>query len=68
VRKLARQKLDLLNWAGTLRDVATPVGNRLKALKGDRLGQFSIRINRQYRICFEWTDRGPAAVEITDYH
>jgi proteic killer suppression protein len=43
-------------------------GNRLEALKGDRLGQFSIRINDQWRICFRWTERGPENVEIVDYH
>jgi proteic killer suppression protein len=53
-----------LVWLGerTLR------GNRLEALKGDRLGQFSIRINDQWRICFRWTERGPENVEIVDYH
>jgi toxin HigB-1 len=66
--------VDLVNTTGlvddaeTLRDLEVPPGNRLEALKGDRLGQYSIRINSQYRICFRWTDRGPQDVEIVDYH
>lgn len=48
--------------------LAAPPGNRLEALRGDRLGQYSIRINDQWRICFSWTDGGPADVEIVDYH
>jgi proteic killer suppression protein len=57
-----------LHRAVTLADLAAPPGNRLEALKGDRLGQYSIRINDQWRICFKWTDGGPADVEIVDYH
>lgn len=57
-----------LHRAATLADLAAPPGNRLEALKGDRLGQYSIRINDQWRICFKWTDGGPADVEIVDYH
>jgi proteic killer suppression protein len=57
-----------LHRAVTLADLAAPRGNRLEALKGDRLGQYSIRINDQWRICFKWTDGGPADVEIVDYH
>jgi proteic killer suppression protein len=57
-----------LHRAVTLADLAALRGNRLEALKGDRLGQYSIRINDQWRICFRWTDGGPADVEIVDYH
>jgi proteic killer suppression protein len=57
-----------LHRAVTLADLAVPRGNRLEALKGDRLGQYSIRVNDQWRICFKWTDGGPADVEIVDYH
>jgi proteic killer suppression protein len=70
-RELWRQagkKLDALDSAGVLVDLRIPPGNRLEALKGDRSGQHSIRINDQYRICFVWTDTGPEAVEIVDYH
>jgi toxin HigB-1 len=66
-RILAR-KFDALDAATELRDLASPPNNRLEALKRDRLGQHSIRINDQYRICFRWTDAGPADVEVTDYH
>jgi toxin HigB-1 len=66
--KVAQRKLTQLNAAEVLRDLAIPPNNRLEALKGDRKGQHSIRINDQYRICFVWTDQGPAEVEITDYH
>jgi toxin HigB-1 len=59
---------DGLHRAVTLVDLAAPRGNRLEALKGDRVGQYSIRINDQWRICFKWTDGGPADVEIVDYH
>lgn len=54
--------------AEELRDLRSPPGNRLEALHGNRDGQHSIRINEQWRICFEWTDDGPANVEILDYH
>jgi len=64
----ARAKLFLVDDAETLRDLEVPPGNRLERLKGDRQGQYSIRINQQYRICFRWTDQGPEAVEIVDYH
>lgn len=65
----AELKLDQLDAATSLRDLDLP-GNRLEALKGDRQGQFSIRINDQWRIAFEWPDRspGPVNVEIVDYH
>lgn len=65
---VARRKLDLLDAAAVLSDLAAPPGNRLERLVGKRSGQHSIRVNNQYRICFIWTDAGPAQVEITDYH
>jgi proteic killer suppression protein len=68
IEAVARRKLALLDAATVLRDLASPPGNRLEALKGDRAGQHSIRINDQFRICFIWTDDGPEAVEIVDYH
>jgi toxin HigB-1 len=58
----------MLNAVPALGDLRFPPGNRLEALKGDRRGQHSIRINDQYRVCFRWTDKGPADVEIADYH
>jgi proteic killer suppression protein len=57
-----------LNQAHVLEDLKVPPGNRREALKADRKGQHSIRINDQFRICFRWTDAGPADVEIVDYH
>jgi proteic killer suppression protein len=66
--KVARRKLDQLDTVTRLDQLALPPGNHLEALKGDRRGQHSIRINDQYRICFVWTEEGPAQVEITDYH
>ena len=66
--KAAYRKLDLLDSATEVNDLRIPPGNRLEALKGDRSGQHSIRINDQYRICFTWTDAGPEDVEIVDYH
>jgi proteic killer suppression protein len=66
--KVARRKLDLLNAAVALDDLKIPPGNRLEALKGDRNGQHSIRVNEQYRICFKWTTQGAVEVEIVDYH
>jgi proteic killer suppression protein len=65
---IARRKLRQLEIAGRLDDLRVPPGNRLEALKGDRVGQHSIRINDQFRLCFVWTAAGPAAVEIVDYH
>lgn len=62
------QKLDQIDSAEALDDLRIPPGNRLEALKGDRQGQHSIRINEQYRICFIWTEAGPEKVEIVDYH
>lgn len=66
----ARLKLDRLEAAASIRDLAALPGNRFEALAGNRRGQFSIRINDQWRICFEWLDRarGPSNVEIVDYH
>jgi toxin HigB-1 len=65
--RLGRRKLDALDQAETLEDLRVPPGNRLEALKGDRVGQNSIRINDQYRICFAWSD-GAEDVEVVDYH
>jgi proteic killer suppression protein len=68
VALLAARKLTQVHAAGSLDDLRIPPGNRLEALKGDRKGQHSIRINDQWRICFRWTTAGPDAVEIVDYH
>lgn len=65
---MASRKLDQLDSAEALGDLRAPPGNRLESLSGDRRGQHSIRINDRYRICFVWTERGPAEVEIVDYH
>ena len=65
---VARRKLEALEAAEQLADLRIPPGNRLEALKRERLGQHSIRINDQWRICFRWTREGPADVEIVDYH
>ena len=65
---VAARKLDMLDYAQALRDLAAPPGNRLEALKGDLAGFHSIRINDQWRIIFRWTDLGPADVDIRDYH
>ena len=65
---VARRKLDLLDSAAALSDLAVPPGNRLERLSGDRDGQFSIRVNDQFRICFVWTSAGPDQVEVIDYH
>jgi toxin HigB-1 len=65
---VAARKLDQLDSVELLEDLRVPPGNRLEALSGDRKGQYSIRINGQYRICFSWTDSGPDSVEIVDYH
>ena len=64
----AARHLALLDSAEALSDLAVFRGNRLEALRGDRAGQYSIRVNRQWRICFIWTDEGPSDVEIVDYH
>ena len=66
--RVALRKLRQLQIAGSLQDLRVPTGNLLEKLRGDREGQWSIRVNDQYRICFAWTDAGPAEVEIVDYH
>ena len=68
VLRTALRKLAILDAAVTLDDLRVPPGNRLEALKGDRRGQHSIRINGQWRVCFTWKDTGPEDVEIVDYH
>ena len=68
IERQARRKLLLLDGAGKLDDLRQPPGNRLETLKGDGRGQHSIRINDQWRICFEWRDDGADLVEIVDYH
>ncbi len=65
---VARRKVGMLDGAGRLDDLRIPPGNRLEPLKGSRLGQHSIRVYDQYRLCFVWTPQGPARVEFTDYH
>ena len=65
---VARRKLRQLEIADRLDDLRVPPGNRLEALKGDRRGQHSIRVNDQFRVCFHWTDAGAEDVEIVDYH
>ncbi len=64
---MARRKLEMLASAERLEDLRSPPGNRLEALKGDRQGQYSIRFNDQWRVCFRW-DNGAEDVEIVDYH
>ena len=68
IERVALRKLVMLDAAEILDDLRVPPGNRLEALRGDRAGQHSIRINQQWRVCFTWTDAGPADVEIVDYH
>ncbi len=68
IEAVARRKLDQLDAASELRDLASPPGNRLEALSGNRRGQHSIRVNDQFRVCFVWTPQGPKDVEIVDYH
>ena len=68
IAAVARRKLRQLEIAGRLDDLKVPPGNRLEALKGDRAGQYSIRINDQWRVCFRWTEAGAEDVEIVDYH
>lgn len=68
IQRVARRKLLLLSQARQLSDMRSPPGNRLESLKGDRIGQFSIRINEQYRICFRWQGQDAYEVEIVDYH
>ena len=68
IQAVALRKLRMLNQARVLADLRVPPGNRLEALKGDRAGQYSVRINDQWRICFIWSDAGPSNVAIVDYH
>lgn len=68
IEPVAMRKLAMLNRAGRLEDLRVPPGNRLEALKGDRTGQHSIRVNDQFRVYFVWTTNGPKDVEIVDYH
>ena len=65
---VARRKLDQLNAAVSLGSLRLPPGNRLEALQGDRSGQYSIRVNERWRVCFRWTVAGPADVAVVDYH
>ncbi|HMN85393.1 MAG TPA: type II toxin-antitoxin system RelE/ParE family toxin [Bauldia sp.] len=66
--RTAQRKLTMIDNAVALNDLRSPPGNRLEALKGDRSGEHSIRINDQFRVCFRWTDGGADDVGITDYH
>lgn len=66
--RIAARKLDMLDKVDSIDELTEPPGNQLEALIGDRSGQHSIRLNRQYRICFRWTINGPTDVEIVDYH
>jgi proteic killer suppression protein len=66
--KIAARKLDQIDSVLSLDELRIPPGNRLEALTRNRQGQFSVRINDQYRICFKWSETGPIEVEITDYH
>lgn len=68
IQQVGLRKLFMLDKAQSLDDLRIPPANRLEALKKNRRGQHSIRINDQWRICFVWTDRGPSGVEIVDYH
>ena len=68
IERVALRKLVMLDAAEVVEDLRVPPGNRLEALRGDRAGQHSIRINQQWGICFAWTDAGPIDVEIVDYH
>ena len=68
IETVATRKLAMLDAARTLEFLRSPPGNPLEPLRGDRAGQWSIRINDPWRLCFEWTEAGPAQVEIVDYH
>jgi len=68
IQTIAMRKLAILNQAARLDDLRVPPGNRLEALRGDRAGHYSIRVNDQFRICFRWTAEGLEDVEIVDYH
>ena len=68
IQRRTRRKLRMLDAALDLQDLRTPPSNRLEKLKGDRIGQYSIRVNSQWRICFSWRDGSATGVEIVDYH
>lgn len=68
IERLALRKLEQIQIAAALKDLASPPGNRLETLRGDRAGQYSIRINDQFRVCFRWENGDAFDVEITDYH
>jgi toxin HigB-1 len=68
IERVARRRLEMLDAAGRLEDLMAPPGNRLEALRGSRAGQYSIRVNDQWRICFRWAGRDAFDVEIVDYH
>jgi proteic killer suppression protein len=68
IERPALRKLAQLDWSAVLDDLSAPPGNMLEALKDDRKGQYSININQQWRVCFVWTRKGAANVEIVDYH
>jgi len=68
IQKRARRKIDSLDLAGNINDLRCPPSNHLEELSGDRQGQFSIRVNDQYRVCFEWVNNCAENVELTDYH
>ncbi len=68
IQRVALRKLLILDAAESINDLRIPPGNRLEKLTGDRSGDYSIRVNEQWRICFRWTKAGPENVEITDYH
>lgn len=65
---MARRKLDQINRVRTLSELRVPPGNRLERLRGNRVGQYSIRLNDQYRVCFRWEDGHANEVEVADYH
>jgi proteic killer suppression protein len=68
MQQRAREKLKYLDGAGDLRDLMLPPSNQLESLRGDRQGQYSIRINKQWRVCFKWKEGDAFNVEIVDYH
>lgn len=68
VERVVARKLDMLDYAAQLEDLASPPGNRLEMLRGDRVGLHSIRINDQWRVVFRWTPTGPTEVDVVDYH
>jgi toxin HigB-1 len=68
LERVLTRKLQMLDVARSIKDLTIPPANRLEALKGERAGQHSIRVNDQFRLCFVWTDEGPTDVECVDYH